>query len=1215
MSEGYNAGLPARLTHLQPVPEQMSKAVPHLAQELMSSQEIITDIAGRRAQKDAAAYLNRQEAGEVGLGREVPMQKGDLMSPYGRELRYQGDTQGRYQDGQRGTGGKGNYHAAASYRPEERPLTSSDRKSAGNKVQGEDHQDLERIPTEAESDNEPFPDDAMSIPSQVNPAEAVAVAKPAGMQKNEPSTKEQESNKVSHEEEARLGDVSRFGHAAGKGDQERERESHRKEDSRQDSKPHGSLQQANVKQGDFPTRGKSQEILQSHDALHGNGDSSKVSSSSQYANRPPNGPENGVMQAKGQGQNEYGESPAERNGNSASQGLKLQNSKDMKGFREHSVKNPGTGLYGENAGNAGFKGKKVAEENMRDAARYSNAMNDVGYKQETQHMPTDKERLNENRGKNFQEKDAKFVEKNDHFRGNEDNEKLSKGESSWTGQRDANNREYYHDINREDPCKHCDIYPEVSYKLESSDAEAGPLKCKGCGPNPKFTPVVEKLGLNMSVNDKLVSPKEPQTMKPVPLPQTKGDISGKFYHDINREDPCKHCDISPEVSYKLESSDAQAGPLKCKGCGPNPNFTPVLEKLGLNVSVNDKLKYPQEPQTMKPVPLPQTKGEISGKGGQLRPNAGIEGAEYHGSLQQSASHENNALREHGPSRDQSSSHDKSSSFEQGPTREGLSHDQSASRDQGASRDQSRSRGQGNDLKSQNELYQHHASRMNEPGGNYIENDHDKLTMSQNSNTLLKDAANGEAVMKFAKNREDESSSQRHNSEERESKFKDAKETNKNHDEENSPSNSHSSQFKGDKYPGPSQETSTAESPEPAAANIPSQESIKELSDGKEKNITTLVEIISKGMRALRESNFDIGTNGKLRAGSKENEGPKNGAESVERQEKERNDEKEHGKQGQDGDSRVKPIKAKDGSTSAALDSLKPGTFPVAVKPEQIVSQMHGGKHGSNDVPGDNVRNTGPEGERFKEKGRADADGNFSDDSLPKHAWHKAKCADNPELCKADGSSTQIGGRLKGNENKPDKMSLQKPSNDHKPNPECAAFFSLPDRQKRKLPQHKLARYKKNCLPHHQSDLEPLNVEDIKNDDTGLGGGSKTNNALISTGQKTSNLDKINLSAAKLKIASLLSQETPEKTAPPGFHPGYTTMAFAHGAAMPDTAETFVSKTGRPDFSSLAGESGGKSSDMSYYFNQKNDQKEKDMLMRAVPEPNGGQTDINNGYGK
>ena len=1162
MDEGYNAGLPSRIVPLEAVPEQMSKAVPHSAQELISSQEIITDVDGMRSQKETATYLNRQEAGEVGLGREVPMQKANLLSPYGRELRYQGDSRTP-------PAGKGTLEARNGRRPgaqenfigsptnKDRFTGNGEEKSGDAPVSSAEHHDLEGIPTEAESDNEPFPEEAMSIASQVSPVDAVGVAHQLEVQQSENAARAQEATRMSQAEEMRPGEESRVSHSGSKNDLEGG--SLGREDSEHNSRPHASLQSSNANHGNLKPDSASQEIykaskgdsyanenaninrdshrnvdahndveqsheyMQSHYAdqagLTGSPGQSNQKSGNEVTQTPASYAKIFDGQGKYKGSVQEGSSAMQvGEATSGNKAVNINNEPERKpgDFMSKSSKDLRVKEAGKSMPNSDGRVLQEAGRGNADIKESSNQ-----YRQVPQHPPMEQEVASIGKGASFQEKEGKFSEPKVGFRETGSQEPLrtvanSLGHDQGTGGREASLRE----SGRKEPCKHCDIYPEVTYSLESSDAKAGPLKCKGCGPNVTFKPTVENISLNMSVSDKLVSSKQPQTMKPVPVPQTKGAISDK-------------------------DSDAH------------------FANSGKNGSV----------------------GTIS-------------------------SWENGATREASTSPARSEYHE-----------QGALNDQRASWDQSESRGLSGPGGQTALRTALRTAHEQGDAGVLASGGNHnvaSPTSTKPLALSQSNSPLLHDYPGNGDVMEFTNSKAAGTPSEQHNVERGESEPKRVSKQNDRKDDNKSKAEpvsrypaskvSTDSETKGNSDAKPSSERIPVNSPAVKEATASRLDSRNASSNGKASNITTLVEIISKGMKALRESNFDIESSGKLR----------NGGTNETRQ----GDESRHqGNETESRNARIQTVKTKGDASSGFNGAEMVGAFRGAARPGQMVAQMHGEKQDQNTKLLDSSGIKGPDREKISDSSRFDPDGNFSDDSLqyPKHGWHEKNCERNPEQCKL-----QLSASVRPNENSSmDKTSQSGTGKVRKPDAECTTFFSLPDRQKRKLSKQKLKRYKKNCMQHGQ---EPLNVLDIKNDDGKLADKLKQGSAVSNAGQKAKNLDKINLSAAKIKIASLLSQETPEKSAPPGFRPGYTTMAFEHGAVIPDkkleetpdTAETFVSRTARPDFSSLAGEAAGKSSDLAYYFNQKNEQKDKGMLMRAIPEADGASTattNFNSPYGE
>ena len=1173
MSEGYNAGLPSKFVASKTTPELMSQSIPHSTHELVSNQEIIKDVDGMRVQKEAAAYLNRQEAGELGLGREVPMQKANLLSPYGRELRYQ------YNNPVNGElpFGKGNW--AGQLGPGGKRKNNVD-----GKISGDDHQDLDRIPTEAESDNEPFPEDAMSIANQLKPIEIASAAK---QRMGQQSTREQEGNRIDRVNDMRLGVVSRFGHANKSTNDDKEA-SFGRPDPAQDSKSREMFQSHDItysqeaKLHAYPTPQHANEATMLENM---NYEKSKGGMTVQpLVKNAPHGPEEqrALMYDKSSG---YQEAERTAGGAATYHGKSEGNirdaapqrfgSQDNKNLLENEEQQPGTGLYRENSNNVDMQIGKAAKGKMS-----TNEKENTGDKQVTQLLLLNKGGQNES-GETNSGTDKEFLKKGGSPTENREHEHTSTTENSSNRQQGSNSVQQVNKDNyRGEPCKHCDIYPIVTYSLESSDAEAGPLKCKGCGSHPKLMPVVENLGLNMTVTDKLVSPKYrlvPQGTKMIPIPYTKGEITnseGQFKAKDNLQTTKNDEYIDNQRGQEKSASKEYHGFYENKALHNQKDAQHGNEALH-----NQRSEYSSS----------QFRSTSSDKANQSGASTSYDS---NGASRQNGSFKPTVPGSNGPLHENSVSQVQSTPYGQKPAQT-----QTSQREQ-----------QLLYAPSQDNSFIKNVNK---------ETDHLKLAKEQAEKALPGDAVSGEPARPKTENGYGVSSMKFTNEKAKEDAQTPSQSTVLDNHKSLAPKVGSVPQGKEANESLNNANDKTAAPPAATTESGPKHDLSRDTNDDrKSTNVSTLVEIISKGMKALRESNFDI--EGNNNSNKERNEDPKNGKGDGQGA-KGTNGNKEHGSQKEESD--AMPAHKQTGLSSVSLGAPKPENFPTAVQPERVVSQMHGGSHNSIDIEA-GVGNDKSDSKTPQGRVRPGADGRFSGGSLefPKHAWHERKCADNPELCK-EGSGT-IGQSHSSAQNE-NSIHATRPTIGDKSDSECGTFFNLPERQKRKLPKKKLEKLKRNCMPHHQSDIEPLNVVDIKNEDTNRGDKVKNNAALLNPGQKGSALDKINLSAAKVKIASLLSQETPEKTAPPGFHPGYTTMAFSHGAAipekkqdtMPDTAETFVSKTDRPDFSSLAGESSGKSSDMAYYFNQKNEQKEKDMLMRALPEANGAIANFNNPYGK
>ena len=1137
MSEGYNAGLPSRLAPVNTIPEQLSQHAPHSPQELISSQEIIKDVDGTQAQKEAAAYLNREEAGEVGLGREVPMQKANLLSPYGRGLRYQAKDQP---------------NAVIPSREGNRAEQFEKSSNWDSKAFEDVHQDLDRIPTEAESDNEPFPEDAMSIANQQNPIEIASAAKQLSHQ----NTKEQGPKRINHVDDTQLGVVSRFGHT-NKDSQEHEQEFRNKEEPQRDGQSQGLFQSKDNKHREEETlrapllpqnenHDKTKEEVKYEKGKENAGIQSMAinGKSSHDRNRGPSYYETSRYQNTGTSTGNavtYGTKFA---GNLREPALQKFGAQGLNGRMENELLQTGMGFHRQNSGDIDGQSGTSKNENTDE----SNLKN---HNHIIQNLLINNKEVRGNEASN-QERESKFLQQSQSIQDNKAKERLGTKEKNSGTEHDGG-----------EPCKHCDIYPEVTYNLESSHAEVGPLTCKGCGPHPKFTPVIENLGLNMSVSDKLVAPKFPQAKKPITVPLAKDDITDKVPQSKpsgNLESPTHNGDTD---NQRIWQQNVQ------QGYNAFPQKEPRHEnEVGHNQG-NSHAPYTSQDKGTASDGI-NSDGANTHSGMHVPPKKS-ESNEINLSSAQSIQNDEPILQGH-----------------KTPYMQSLVQEQAFQKEQSP---------------------RHVSSQMSDfeimnGKGLLGEAGRDKQLLTYTSigeNVPLRAKAEShgsELPNKAVKNFEKESST----------RLKKPTVTSR---------IDTASQGKGESGSPATQDDKTTAAIG-TGQNGPKHDKEKEVNEEKPSNLTTLVEIISKGMKALRESNFDIG--GKSNQKKESNDIPTNGKDE-EKIIKDDNEKKEHGNQKEDSEVKVKPIHTHSGSSSVSGGLPRPESFPAAMKPEEVVSYIHhGGVNNKNTDVGSSIGINEPDGKKVESTGKFDGGGSFSEDLLdnPKHAWHERKCLENPELCKGSGSQGETLGE--------NVMSSKRPTKSSKLSPECATFFNLPERQKRKLPKLKAERLKRNCMPHHQSNIEPLNVPDIKNEDMTLGEKQKTNDALLSAGQKTSALDKINFNVANAKITSLLNQETPEKTAPPGFHPGYTTMAFEHGAvipekkldAMPDTSETFISKAARPDFSSMAGETSGKSSEMAFYFNHKNDQKDKDMLMRALPEANvaaSAITNTNNPYGE
>eukprot|EP00795_Rhopilema_esculentum_P012838 gene12838-3582_t len=1273
MNEGYNAGIPSSLTPDQALAEKMTKEVPHKPHEMFSSQEIIPDISSSKGQAVAASYLNRQESGEIGLGREVPMQAVDKSSPYGRGLHYAMDSDRQNATGNGGTaqatriqnGGDDNMVMSKGKYNNEVKFTQYDAPDP------ESHS-AEAIPAEAEADNEPLPVESMIMPNQVQPVQSALFAEKPDTHKEGEAIRQSGAWQLGDMSANRVADKGSSHSKYAKDGSYQQSETYSAENSKT-ALDRNKQQSMQFHHHDDTDNVRGHERLQADSGKNGGDFHGKQPLSddrpSPANNANPIHHNNFQAVEKGR-QFETGSSsakyPNEDSGremmHSENSKLMDENKQQMHGDKEES-----------DVGAQGVSDQKFGDHSLGGQKSSSPGIESHGF--DSQRAPQRVNGMEHNMGLPGKEQQGNYDNKNNGFSKPPNLASKQQTDSVSPKQEQAKER---------DPCKHCDIKPEVEFKLEASDMETGPSKCKGCGKNPELKPEVENLGMNVSVSNKIVSPMTVVTNAedlkgPVPIPlQTKqnlhpsqGDSPGsqrgsenlgfktqkkvdniqelknnhfdqnraeeehknhanqESTHQHNNQELCKHCDVKPEVEFKLESSDMKTGPSKCKGCGKKPELKPEVENLGMNVSVTNKIVSPMKvstkaddtmkfsTKTEEPMPMSlQTKQTLhKGYDDSSASQSKIEQLavkdnqnKYSGSTKYLGASPNRLLD--GDQTRHIALHDtpddqKFMKFTGDKEQEFGNQKHYAERPENevnklATQSETRPSSSHLDISPKQSTVSH----FTEQKDNSKETTQHKETGNQGSNKGMP-----------AENAPITSPSQNHVS------TTSAKDNNQSHETQkllpvNKPQNvkspgntGHIASFlENDTVPGKHQ-LKNAPSRDPSTEEQHHAISSKEgfVEDQKSSNISTLVEIISKGMKALRESNIDLGDEKKL-------SGHLNKDEDMNRKKEEDSDDKSKGKT-KEKDSKGAE-KTEDKKISAKEKGDLASAFPIVTEPQEIVSKL---------VNGDNKQS---DSNKFKDdthkiEDKIDSgENNFPQKNIaeefdqPKNGWHEKNCDKTPELCRGLDAGIKGGPTKENNDKAEDNLDkilgngLSQNAKASQLEIDCDSFNSLPERQKRTFSRALIARYKKDCFQQNQK-LDPLNVDDIKNED-----GDHNNPIAQKLGLKTAsgakpiagNIDKINLSSAKLKIASYLNQEAMSKP-PSDFHPGYTTMAFPQGAAivekrletMPDTSETFISRTARPDFSSLTAENSGKSSEMAFYFNQKNKQKGKDTLMRALPD--------------
>ena len=1287
MTEGYNAGIPSSLTPDQAMAEKMTKEVPHMPHEMFSSQEIIPDISSSKGQAVAASYLNRQESGEIGLGREVPMQAVDKSSPYGRGLHYAVDS-GR----QKTTGNGGTAQATRIQKSGDENMVMSNRKYnkevkfTQNEAPDPESHNAEAIPAEAEADNEPLPVESMIMPSQVKPVQSALFAEKPDTQKEGEAIRQSGALQLSDLSANRVADKgsSHSKYAKDGSYQQNETYSAKNSKTALDRNKQQSMQ---FHDHDGTDNVRGHERLQADSGKNGADFQRKQplpdDRPSSANNAIPIHHNNFQGDEKGR-QFETGSSSAKYpNEDSGREMTHSENSKSMSENKQqmHDDKEEsGVGAQGVSDQKSG----KSGDHSLGGQKPSSPGIENHGF---------DRQRVNGmeyNKGLPGIEQQGYYGNKNSGFSKPPNPASKQQTDSVSPKQDQAKER---------DPCKHCDIKPEVEFKLEASDMETGPSKCKGCGKNPELKPEIENLGMNVSVSNKIVSPMTVETNAedfkgPMSVPlQTKqnlhpsqGDSPGsqrgsenlvfktqkkvdniqelknnhfgqnrpeeehkneayqESSHQHNNPVLCKHCDVKPEVEFKLEASDMETGPSKCKGCSKNPELKPEIENLGMNVSVSNKIVSPMKVitkagDTMKvstkgkePVPL-QTKQTLH-KG-------------YEDSSASESKNEQLAVK--GKQNENSGS----TKYSGASSNRFLDGDQTRPIALKDTPDDQKFMKFTGDKQQEFGNQKHYAERP--------ENEVNKLaTQSETrpSSSHLDISPKQSTVSYFAEQKENSKETTQHKETGNQGSNKNmpaenapitspsqnhvsatsVKDNNQGHETQkllpvNKPKNAkapgttvHISSFlENDSVPGkhllknaPSGDPSTEEQHRATTSTVGFVE------DQKSSNISKLVEIITKGMKALRESNIDIGDEKKL-------SGHLNKDEDMNRKKEEDSDDQSKGKMKEK--ERKGAEKTEDKKIAAKEKGDLASAFPIVTEPQEIVSKLVNGdskQSDSNKFKDDShkIEDTIDSGENsFPQKNIAE------EFDQPKNGWHQKNCDKNPELCRGLDAGNKGRPSKDNNDKTEDNLDkiiakgLLQNAKASQLETDCDSFYSLPERQKRTFSRALIARYKKDCLQQNQK-VEPLNVDDIKNEDSDHNDPIAQKLRLkAASGAKpiAGNIDKINLSSAKLKIDSYLKQEAMSKP-PSDFHPGYTTIAFPQEAAiaekrletMPDTSETFISRTARPDFSSLTAENSGKSSEMAFYFNQKNKQKGKDTLMRALPDRGAAKPDAGssgNSYGK
>ena len=1421
MSEGYNAGLPSQLTAEQQPSQPIAGGNGRLPQELMGSQELIPEMTQAKLHQEASSYLNRHEAGELGLGREVPMHEGSTAHgrpPYGRGLQYLNSSEmsekehkgyNKEQEALKQTGrltkndgmkylDSGNYDSNKNYYKTDNYANDHSKHVSEDVARKEEH-DVEAIPTEAEADNEPFPNDSMTIASVARPLDAAEVAQKVGLQGQE-QAKHQEAQGVSQLEKE-----SREDRVKGK-----ESATNRQSDNKQ-------YAQKQANQNREPVRdSKSEASLQSHDNSHENqkavnndhqkeaGDNAEHKNAAQSelvkgdretANQMPaiNGGYNGYQNARQPDQSgidgrnvntesalygsqqggtatdtarfpdNYGEGHNQREeSNSKYAGYDSKEFTNAKGNEAHTSNkgddiNHDEGVLQGNydhkttdqrvgAVNAGYENTKSFEDqqgsndnrldNQRgdEHGRYHNEKSNDRKGGEGHSSYSDNSRFENQR----EHEHGNYDKENsyDHQRGAEnssyDNEKSmdhQQGESSYGNNKDSygsNNYDHQQDAAHAnyDSRKDYDSHRGNSQSNTAADnarfsqqgraanaKEDGRPAVLGSTSNPSYseqnwahrqegdsssqyghengnsvnpTQYSDQNASNNAAtgfgNSKKAgasggkhsfhrpSASRSKDMSASDLTSRESEQHPRLSHDdkstqqesndqaqsniyFNHGVPCRRCDIKPEVTFDLKASELASDPEKIKCCKPM-DFTPVVENLGMKMAVSNKIVSPTVVQPMKNVPIPQTKEQINQDGGNgINPDqigkmfaiskdrlVLLNDASVNDKIQKFAGDkiDVSGIQKHNAERPESEGGKifnaaenmgkktgQEERYRQGKeTDDGRSNDPLKSKESSQGNEKSKEGPQGNDKSKER-------SQENEQSKENSQKD-EKSKESLKGNEQYKQTAKGNE------------------------KYKESAQGNEKYKESAQGNEKNKERVQGKEELG-------------HLALIPAELASNEV---KPTNITTLVEIINKGMKALRESNFEIGVDEKARSG------------------------KQRSKNGSDDEQREKPRDSY--RNEYAADARRPHSDAVKATQAQhgrMELQVTGGAASMGRVPGrEPSSSSSNKGVKETNDGYADIQPSSNKGTGPmeasKSGWHTRDCAVHPELCmKEPNTDTDDTNRLSNGHggNQLSKGSMNGPNGGERMaqgNSECETFYKLPDRQKRRLSKQKIERYKKNCLPRGPNKVEPLNVVDIKNDDgtndiksgqhiasnkpqNSEGHSSNTDpyaglsnknlkinaeqtdnlkeiaenlklgnrqqhsegqfgntadpyarlsnkNLKINAGTSMDNLKEIaenlKLGSSNLKLDSLLTSSQSSKSNQ-GFHPGYTTMAYSSGAVtpekkleeMPEASETFVSRTARPDFSSLTGEQQAKTSDMAYYFNQKNDQREKDLLMRAVPD--------------
>eukprot|EP00794_Sanderia_malayensis_P017032 gene17032-18746_t len=721
-------------------------------------------------------------------------------------------------------------------------------------------------------------------------------------------------------------------------------------------------------------------------------------------------------------------------------------------------------------------------------------------------------------------------------------------------------------------CKHCEVKPEVSFKLQGSGVEKDPkINCKDC---KDFKPVVADMKFDMSVANGKISPNSWKTMKNEPVnnqPSIGGQVNKLSVGDKpNRLDGkpavaqsksdgvnpmlCKHCDMKPDVSFKLENSALESNPkdYQCKGC--NVHFKPAVDNIKFDVSLASATdKSANSLKTVKGSDQKLAKGGLK----EMSFNPGASSGRGTGPEGGSGTNTNDGGR------------------------------------QGANAAEYSNRGSNNDGK---------------PAGVSSHNRGNEASRQGDSNMV--DINKDRQIQGFAPEPRKSSSL--------DDSVMNQEEGQKHQAEQGMPLQ----RLRQDSDPSPGQIDNSNFNAEARLAADNMKQGVA-VGSKKKTNHASLADVVNKGIMALREHDFDIGLgeNNNVhvqkdlrKAQQEENSQPPHreehqktkmeAKEMLPAEQRQRQSdghrEKENHKQSNQND------QLQSGNKGMTAFSLATETSRASNKNSDHNNNNDNDGHHANDhtlpefaeasgqMANENAPQNIDKGSAMlpnREPNDVEAPVSQSDSGQSidnkKNAWHGRDCDPTTENCQKLASNSRnddnkAAATIAGKDPGAAMSTLQH----HEMDAECKKYRDLAERIRQKLYGAELARYKKYCLPVTPKDAGALQYVSSK---------------VSSKTAASSHLEiPLHASAAAIKATSS------------GFHPGYTTMAFSNADVtpvspdkkleeMPETSETFISRAAKPEFSTLPGEAPSKSTDVAFYFNNhKNDQNLKSLLYRVNP---------------